>query len=96
MDIYETLLASSALSKLEHVPRPRGVPGAGTANGPESLGPKAPKSGLLKEGYDADFIGLDKNPFGDIEILGDPRNITQVWKGGKMYKSGWRPISILD
>ncbi|CAG8957853.1 hypothetical protein HYFRA_00000193 [Hymenoscyphus fraxineus] len=54
---------------------------AATANGPASLGPKAPNSGLLKEGFDADFIGLDKNPLEDIEILGDAKNIIHVWKG---------------
>lgn len=69
---------------------------AGTANGPQSLGPKAPKSGLLKEGFDADFIGLDKNPLEDIETLGDAKNIIHVWKAGKLYKTNGQPIGFLD
>jgi imidazolonepropionase-like amidohydrolase len=69
---------------------------AGTANAPASLGPQAPKSGWLREGYDADFIALDKNPLEDIELLSDPRNVTHVWKGGKMYKANGQPIGILD
>jgi imidazolonepropionase-like amidohydrolase len=68
---------------------------AGTANAPDTLGPQAPKSGWLKEGYDADFIALYHNPLDDIEILGDARNITYVWKGGKLVKKDGQPINIL-
>jgi imidazolonepropionase-like amidohydrolase len=68
---------------------------AGTANAPDTLGPQAPKSGWLKEGYDADFIALYHNPLDDIEILGDARNITHVWKGGKLVKKDGQPINIL-
>lgn len=57
-----------------------------TANGPETLGRMAPLSGQLKEGYDADIIAVNGNPLGDINILTDPKNITHVWKGGKLYK----------
>jgi imidazolonepropionase-like amidohydrolase len=40
-----------------------------TATSPETLGLLAPKSGQLKEGYDADLIALDHNPLEDIELL---------------------------
>ncbi|KYG42380.1 hypothetical protein M433DRAFT_7197 [Acidomyces richmondensis BFW] len=59
---------------------------AGTAMGPETLGPQAPLSGQLKEGYDADFIALSENPIERIEALGEPDKITHVWKGGKLFK----------
>ena len=59
---------------------------AATANGPATLGPMAPMSGQIKEGYDADLIGLTKNPIDDIGLLRDVKNITHVWKGGKQFK----------
>ena len=59
---------------------------AGTANAPDTLGPMAPKSGQIKESYDADVIALSKNPLDDITVLKDPRNITHVWKAGKLSK----------
>jgi imidazolonepropionase-like amidohydrolase len=36
---------------------------AATANGPRTLGPQAPHSGLFTEGYDADLIALDADPW---------------------------------
>ena len=60
---------------------------AGTANGPTTLGPQAPKSGLLAEGYDADVIAISANPLEDISILGDRKNVTHVWKAGALVKS---------
>ncbi|KAH8703084.1 hypothetical protein BGW36DRAFT_393531 [Talaromyces proteolyticus] len=58
-----------------------------TATGPETLGSHfAPLSGQLKEGYDADLIAVTSNPLDDISILGDPQNVTHVWKGGKLFK----------
>ena len=60
---------------------------AATANGPRTLGPRAPKAGLLAEGYDADVIAVSANPLDDITILGDPSRITKVWKGGWLVKS---------
>jgi len=61
---------------------------AGTATSPETLGKHmAPKSGQLKEGYDADLIALSANPLDDINILAEPDNVTHVWKGGKLYKA---------
>jgi imidazolonepropionase-like amidohydrolase len=59
---------------------------AATANGPETLGPQAPKSGQLFEGYDADVICISGDPSEDANILADPTNITHVFKGGVAYK----------
>jgi imidazolonepropionase-like amidohydrolase len=67
---------------------------AGTANAPATLGPQAPKSGMLREGYDADFIALEQNPLEDIEILARPEKITHVWKGGKLCKAPGRPVGF--
>src|ERR1041385_3208551 len=60
---------------------------AATANGPATLGPQAPQSGLLKEGYDADVIALDGDPLDDISILGDSRRVVGVWKLGRPVKA---------
>jgi imidazolonepropionase-like amidohydrolase len=60
---------------------------AGTANGPLTLGPQAPKSGLLAEGYDADLIALVSNPLDDISLLAGPANVTHVWKAGQLVKT---------
>lgn len=60
-----------------------------TATSPETLGPHmGPKSGQLKEGYDADIIAVSKNPLQgqSIAVLADNDNITHVWKGGKLFK----------
>jgi imidazolonepropionase-like amidohydrolase len=59
---------------------------ASTANAAETLGGKAPLSGQLKEGYDADLLCLSANPAQDIGVLGDATNITHIWKGGELYK----------
>jgi imidazolonepropionase-like amidohydrolase len=69
---------------------------AGTANAPDTLGPKAPKSGQLRQGYEADFIALSENPLDDITVLENPAKVLHVWKGGKMYKKDGNPISILN
>lgn len=68
---------------------------AGTAAAPFTLGPQAPRSGQLKDGYDADFIALSGNPIDDIDILADPSKITHVWKGGKLFKSPNHPVGML-
>jgi imidazolonepropionase-like amidohydrolase len=57
-----------------------------TANGPDTLGPQAPRSGQLVEGYDADVIVLDGNPLEDLRLLADPSRITGVWKAGRRVK----------
>ncbi|RMG26687.1 MAG: amidohydrolase family protein, partial [Methanobacteriota archaeon] len=57
-----------------------------TGNGPKTLGPRAPRSGMLKEGYDADILLLKKNPLEDIKILQNQENIINVIKKGKRTK----------
>ena len=54
---------------------------AATATGPLTLGPQAPRSGQLADGYDADVITLDADPLADIGVLADPDRITRVWAG---------------
>ena len=68
---------------------------SGTARGPETLGPQAPLSGQLKEGYDADFIAVSADPLKDIDILAKPEEITHVWKAGKLFKAPGKPVSFL-
>ena len=59
-----------------------------TAMGPRTLGEHmGPKSGILKEGYDADLIALDQDPMEDIKVLSEADNVKWVWKGGKLFKS---------
>lgn len=58
-----------------------------TAIPPETLGPKGPKAGQLKEGFDADFIAVAENPLVDVDVLTKQENITHVWKGGRLFKS---------
>jgi len=59
---------------------------AATSVGPRTLGPQAPKSGMLREGYDADIIAISKSPLQDVSVLANPKNITHVWKAGKLVK----------
>ena len=59
---------------------------ATTATGPLTLGPQAPRSGQLAEGYDADVITLDADPLADIGVLADPDRITGVWTRGRRVK----------
>ncbi|KAF2765617.1 hypothetical protein EJ03DRAFT_354671 [Teratosphaeria nubilosa] len=67
---------------------------AGTATAPETLGPQAPLSGQLKEGYDADFIALCEDPVADIRVLARPDKVTHVWKGGESFKSAGRSVGL--
>jgi imidazolonepropionase-like amidohydrolase len=60
---------------------------AATANGPDTLGPQAPLSGQLVEGYDADVIAIDFNPLEDISGWGDPDRVTHVWQFGASVKA---------
>ncbi|KAI3016136.1 hypothetical protein CBS147482_3175 [Aspergillus niger] len=60
---------------------------AATANGPLTLGDQAPKSGQLREGFDADIIALTANPLENIIVVSDPKNVTHVWRYGKLVKS---------
>jgi imidazolonepropionase-like amidohydrolase len=59
---------------------------AATATAPTTLGPQAPKSGLLAEGYDADLIAVTADPSYDVSVLTDQANITHVWKSGALVK----------
>jgi imidazolonepropionase-like amidohydrolase len=59
---------------------------ATTATGPLTLGPQAPRSGRLAEGYDADVITLDADPLADIGVLADPDRVTAVWTKGRQVK----------
>lgn len=68
---------------------------AGTANGPDTLGLQASKSGQLKPGYHADFIALSGNPLEDIDMLADLGKVTHVWKAGQLQKSPTKPLGLL-
>lgn len=68
---------------------------AGTANAPEILGNGALRSGQLREGFDADFIGMDLNPLDGIECLAEPEKIKYIWKGGICVKQPGSPVGIL-
>jgi imidazolonepropionase-like amidohydrolase len=59
---------------------------AATANGPATLGRQAPRSGLLRKGFDADILVVDGDPLSDISVLADPARITAVWQGGTLVK----------
>ena len=60
---------------------------AATANGPDTLGPQAPRSGQLRAGYDADVIALDTNPLDDRSVWGDPDRVTHIWQAGQVVKA---------
>jgi len=62
---------------------PATVVTAATANGPLTLGPMAPRSGMLAEGHDADVLTIDGDPLDDIAVLADPDRITGVWQAGQ-------------
>lgn len=59
---------------------------AATANGPDTLGPQAPLSGQLRDGYDADVIAIDFNPVEDNSGWGDPDRVTHIWQAGSNVK----------
>lgn len=58
---------------------------SGTSNGPLTLGKRAPKSGLIENGFDADLVLLSTNPLEDISVLNERENIQAVIKQGVMY-----------
>lgn len=60
---------------------------AATANGPLTVGPQAPLSGILAEGYDADVICLDADPLEDLGRLAGGGHVTHVFKAGTQVKS---------
>jgi len=73
-------LAQAGMSPLEVIE-------AATFNGPKTLGPQAPKSGLVAEGYDADLIAVASSPLDDVSVLAHPSKITHVWKAGNLVKN---------
>ncbi|MHA2170412.1 MAG: metal-dependent hydrolase family protein [Candidatus Kariarchaeaceae archaeon] len=56
---------------------------SGTQNGPPTLGKRAPKSGVLKEGYDADLVLMKANPLNNIAHLNDRDQFLHIMKQGK-------------
>ncbi len=74
------LLVEAGLTPLEAIE-------AATANGPQTLGPQAPRSGLLADGYDADVIGLDADPIADLQVLADPDHVIGVRRSGVRVKA---------
>ncbi len=73
------LLVAAGMTPLEAIE-------AATATGPLTLGPQAPQSGRLAAGYDADVIAITSDPVADLGVLLDPRNVTHVWKAGRLVK----------
>ena len=69
---------------------PLAVIEAATANGPRTLGARAPLSGQIRAGYEADLIVLDGNPIANLSILGDPSRVRQVWQQGVLVKDTLR------
>ena len=59
---------------------------AATATAPRTLGPQAPRSGVLAAGYDADLITVDGDPLADIAVLARPAAVTGVWTRGRQVK----------
>ncbi len=74
------LLQDAGMSALEAIE-------AATANGPDTLGPQAPLSGQLRDGYDADAIAIDFNPLEDNSGWGDPDRVTHIWQAGNNVKA---------
>jgi len=73
-------LVKAGLSPLEAIE-------AATATAPLTLGPQAPRSGVLEAGYDADVIALAADPAADPGVVADPANVTHVWKAGELVKA---------
>jgi imidazolonepropionase-like amidohydrolase len=78
------LLVKAGLSPLEAIE-------AATATAPLTLGPQAPRSGVLEAGYDADVIALAADPAADPGVVTDPANVTHVWKAGELVKAPAAP-----
>ncbi len=73
------LLVGSGLSPLEAI-------ATATANAPATLGPRAPGTGRLEAGFDADVITVAGDPSADVAVLADPGNVTGVWKLGQRVR----------
>ena len=77
-------LVDAGLSPLEAIR-------AGTANGHLTLGPQAPRAGVIEDEWDADLIAVDGDPIATISLLADPVHITHVWKRGRLVKEPTAP-----
>ncbi|MHA2097930.1 MAG: amidohydrolase family protein [Candidatus Kariarchaeaceae archaeon] len=55
---------------------------AATSNGALTVGIKAQTSGMLRTGFEADLLVLNKNPLDDIEVLTKRDSITHIMKQG--------------
>ncbi|KAF1986633.1 hypothetical protein K402DRAFT_332493 [Aulographum hederae CBS 113979] len=61
---------------------------AATANGPLTLGPRAPRKGRIEEGWDADLIAVARDPLEDIRVFEEgEKSVTHVWKAGRCVKA---------
>jgi imidazolonepropionase-like amidohydrolase len=56
---------------------------AATSMGPFTVGPLAPKSGQLREGFASDLILVREDPLKRIASLAEPANVLRVWKDGQ-------------
>lgn len=84
--LHYGLLSREILLLVEAGMTPLAAIEAATATGPRTLGPRAPRSGLLTEGYAADVIALDADPVDDLTVWGNPDRVTHVWKAGEPVK----------
>ena len=85
MNAWELVhLVNAGLTPLEAIQ-------AGTANGPLTLGPQAPKAGMIECGWDADLIAVAGDPITSIMVLADPAHVTHVWKRGRQVKGPAAP-----
>ena len=66
---------------------------AGTINSCETLGPQAPKKGLVDVGWDADLLGVvGGDVTRDIEVVTRAANVRCIWKAGRVVKEHGRLI----
>ncbi len=75
------LLCEAGLSPLEAI-------ACATANAPATLGPRAPHTGQLAAGFDADVLTVEGDPSTHSSVLADPDNISGVWVRGVRHVPG--------
>lgn len=73
------LLVQAGLSPLQAIE-------AATVTAAQTLGPQAPRVGVLAEGWLADMITVSSDPSRDVSVLSDPANVRGVWKRGICMK----------
>lgn len=64
-----------------------------TAHGPHTLGPRAPRSGMVAVGYDADLLALNDDPRADITRLADRPAVLAVWQAGNLVHRAAAAVS---